>query len=194
MGLIYIARSKRSHKMYVGQTIYTLKDRLRSHFYRGQESFFTRALLKYGTDGFDFITIENVPNELLDSWERFFIKELSTLAPLGYNLTEGGNGCAGGHLTEEHRRNLSIANRGRKYPTEMLWIWSKAQKGKHLSEDHKRKISIALMGHPVSDNSNKAFAINCHYWLGRKGANSGKTFSQEARHNMSEAAKRRVKK
>ena len=55
-------------------------------------------------------------------------------------------------LTEEHRKKLSEALKGKKRSTETRKKISDALTGKKLSEEHKRKISLN----------------NSHYWLGKK--------------------------
>ena len=78
-------------------------------------------------------------HEALDSVEKFYIKELNTKVPNGYNLADGGGGVSGwqngkGHVpTEETRRKLSEAGKGNSNAL-----------GKKYSEDFRRKVSEAL--------------------------------------------------
>ena len=66
--------------------------------------------------------------EQMNSDEQYYIKLFKTLYPNGYNLTEGGEGCA---ACEETRKKISESN-----------------KGKTLSEEHRRKLSEAKKGRP----------------------------------------------
>ena len=53
-------------------------------------TFIKRAIDKYG-DGMKYEIIEdNIPHEQLDEREIYWVKELNSLAPNGYNLTTGG--------------------------------------------------------------------------------------------------------
>jgi len=88
-GIIYIATNLLNGKQYVGQTTRTLKERFKSHKYHKQNTPFTNAIHKYGIENFKQIYF-SCPIDELSFYERFLIKELNTLAPKGYNLTNGG--------------------------------------------------------------------------------------------------------
>jgi hypothetical protein len=60
------------------------------------------------------------------------------------NMTEGGDGFVGAILTDEHRRKLSIASKN--ISDETRKKISLANKGKKLSDEHKRKIGLASKG------------------------------------------------
>ena len=114
-GLIYIATSRASGKSYIGQTVMSFKGRIRAHVLqvkRGSKNsfLFGRAIAKHGIDDFVFTTIDGVPRGLLNEWEAFFIRELGTFAPAGYNLTTGGGQQS--TVSEETRRKIS-SHRGR---------------------------------------------------------------------------------
>jgi len=89
-GIIYKISSP-SGKVYVGQTVRSFKKRMQEH--RQETScctFIKRAIDKYGDEMKYEIVEENVPQEQLDEREIYWIKELNSLAPDGYNLTTGG--------------------------------------------------------------------------------------------------------
>ena len=89
-GIIYKISSP-SGKVYVGQTVRSFKKRMQEH--RQETScctFIKRAIDKYGDEMNYEIVEENVPQEQLDEREIYWIKELNSLAPDGYNLTTGG--------------------------------------------------------------------------------------------------------
>ena len=71
-----------------------------------------RAIQKYGADTFDveIIRYPGISDEALNAVEKWKIKQLQTLSPKGYNLTEGGEG---GKHSEETRQKLSEAQRKR---------------------------------------------------------------------------------
>lgn len=59
------------------------------------------------------------------------------------NMTDGGDGTSGAVFTEEHRKNMSKAQRGMKHSLERRKTNSDAQKGKKLTEEHKKKIGLS---------------------------------------------------
>jgi group I intron endonuclease len=85
-------------KIYVGQSI-DIKDRWYQHKYKatdpnelGYNSAIHQAFRKYGIDNFSFEIIEECAPEQLDDREIYWIKQLNSLAPNGYNILEGGQG------------------------------------------------------------------------------------------------------
>jgi len=90
-GIIYKITSP-SGKVYVGQTIQDFNIRIRDHKKDSSKcSAVKRAIDKYKDQMKYEIIEESVPQEQLDERETFWIKELNSLAPNGYNLTSGGN-------------------------------------------------------------------------------------------------------
>jgi len=159
VGIIYIARNKINGKCYVGQTHRTVHRRLNEH-YRDMRKYhaFDLAVRKYGLSEFDIITVNNVPSELLDQWESFFIQTLNTLAPHGYNLTTGGNG---GLRSEETKKKLSLiftgsTHKGRKVTPEQKLRQSQIMIGRHLTPEHIEKVRLATIGIPKSEKAKEA--------------------------------------
>jgi len=90
MGYIYKFESP-SGKVYVGQTVQKPEQRKNDHLKKSSNCVLLKhALAKY-KDEMKFSVIEEVENDKLDEKERFWIEELSCLAPNGYNLSSGGN-------------------------------------------------------------------------------------------------------
>jgi group I intron endonuclease len=89
-GIIYKITSP-SGKVYVGQTICSFKLRIRQHKRKSSTcTLLKRAISKYGDEMKYEIIEENIPHEQLDEREIYWIKELNSLAPSGYNCTTGG--------------------------------------------------------------------------------------------------------
>lgn len=91
MGYIYKITNLFNNKSYVGLTNRSNpKHRFWEHLKpsRVKVSALSSAIIKYGKENFKFEIIEET-NEL-EIREQFFIKELNTLSPNGYNLTTGG--------------------------------------------------------------------------------------------------------
>ena len=92
LGLIYMYKNKLNGMAYVGQTVCSFKNRLYGHLGGMGCPYIDRALHKYGKENFEFIIIEdNIPNELLNEKEIYYIKKYDTFNN-GYNLTLGGEG------------------------------------------------------------------------------------------------------
>lgn len=101
-GYIYCITNNINGKKYIGQTKTDIKTRWRGHKSdvtnpNAQKFAIHLAMKKYGIDNFIIQQIEKVEKpkskELsitLNDREQFYIKNYKTLAPNGYNLTEGG--------------------------------------------------------------------------------------------------------
>ncbi|MDE0681615.1 MAG: GIY-YIG nuclease family protein [Candidatus Poribacteria bacterium] len=105
---IYILTSP-SGKQYVGKDS-NLPRRVREHL-RGDTPecrLIHKAVQKYGRDAFsvEIIQYPGISHEALNAMERWKIRQLQTLVPAGYNLTEGGDGCK---QSEYARQSISKA-------------------------------------------------------------------------------------
>ena len=102
---IYILTSP-SGKQYVGRDS-NLPKRVKQHLNGNRSNcrLIYRAIQKYGGDAFSVETIgyPGISQEGLNAVERWWIQRLQTLAPSGYNLTEGGEG---GVVSEETRQKM----------------------------------------------------------------------------------------
>ena len=109
--IIYKATNKINGKSYIGQTIYDLKFRIRSHISEANRDNlpFHNALLKY-KNYFEWRILEvcNSKNEM-DEMEFHYIKQYNSIFPNGYNLTLGGEGNYGWIPNSENRENISLA-------------------------------------------------------------------------------------
>lgn len=155
--VIYVITNTVNGKQYVGQTRCGIMERWRKHWRRAESGkgacqAIAAAIMKYGNDAFTIdVVIElpgNATQSVIDEAEKQVIREMSTLSPNGYNLSEGGKGgrpseaaCArmsfarkGKKLSEEHRQKLSEAHRGRKRTSE-----SQIAAYKKLAEQRKGK-------------------------------------------------------
>ena len=109
-GVIYCIENLENGKKYIGQTTRDLVERFREHCGNSGTSVSPKlknAIKKYGKDCFivDEIWSSTECTQIeLDAREIEFIKEMGTLHPNGYNLTEGG---AGGRHSAETKKLLS---------------------------------------------------------------------------------------
>ena len=180
MGFIYLRTNKINGKKYVGQ-VTTKRFKTRQNNWKNLKQPYAgpainAARAKYGIEAFGFEILKECNNNELDYWEKYYIKELNTKAPYGYNLTDGGDGMSGyscpprteewkekqreAHkgkkLSEEHKKKISDANKGKKKPPvteETRKKMSESRKGekhwnyrKHLSDEHKNKIGKGNKG------------------------------------------------
>lgn len=93
-GFIYKYTSP-SGKIYIGQTVNTLKDRA-GNILNGKKykkcSTFWKAIQKYKFNNFLVEILEEIPISLLNDREIFYINNFNSLEPNGYNQTYGGDG------------------------------------------------------------------------------------------------------
>lgn len=96
-GFIYLIKHIASGKGYVGLTRRSLKQRFQGHIDVAKKRIrpdgtITHDIAKYGREAFSIELLEEVQSlELLSQREIFFIKELHTLSPNGYNQNRGGS-------------------------------------------------------------------------------------------------------
>lgn len=98
-GKIYIITNIINGKQYVGKTIRRVQTRYWEHTHRdiNKKDLLHQALCKYGIENFTIEILEKniFTLEELNLKECIWIKQKNTLAPNGYNLTEGGDGGNG---------------------------------------------------------------------------------------------------
>ena len=137
-GVIYKITCLVSGKIYVGQTRQRLNRRITEHkrdSSRGRPGI-DAAIAKYGWNGnFTVEVIETCSVEQLNDREIFWIAELKSKAPNGYNLTDGGDGGRGCSPSAETRAKISAKlkgkpahNKGVKHTAEARANMSAAQK------------------------------------------------------------------
>lgn len=175
LGRIYKVTCLINQKIYIGQTVATLAQRRTNHQCQAKrnkyKSHFHLALLSHGPNFFSWETIEeNIPHgKLLNDRETYYITLYDSVNPeKGYNLTLGGESgpvIPRGSLSEEHRRKIGDANRGRKYSdalkmkmrekskevAEKLKLEKKEHwnKGRRHSEEQNKKHAEWLTNHPT---------------------------------------------
>lgn len=93
-GLIYIITNSINDKVYIGQTIQSLKDRWYGHCRiacskNEADMHIKRAILKYGKENFTIKELEKCKIEELDEREIYYISLYNSFVK-GYNSTKGG--------------------------------------------------------------------------------------------------------
>lgn len=155
--IIYKTTNKINGKIYIGL------DSRNNPKYLGSGTYIKSAIKKYGKENFTKEILQecNSVNELKTA-EIYWIKQLNSKAPNGYNLTNGGDGCFGYKHTKETRQKLhniglgkQSSNKGKHHSLESKMKMSVSHIGKKQSVEHKNKISIALKGNRNKETSNK---------------------------------------
>lgn len=110
--IIYKIQNKINGKIYIGQTIKPLNQRISQHKSNSKnKSVIGNAIKKYGWDNFDAEIIDTATNiEELNRKEIYWIGYYKSLVPNGYNIEIGGKNAPNG---EDIRRKIAIANKGR---------------------------------------------------------------------------------
>ena len=198
MGVIYLRTNKINGKKYLGQAtnLKTRQNRWKCLSEKYAGVLINRARAKYGIEAFDFEILKECDDKELDFWEMYYIKELNTKAPNGYNLTDGGDGCKGYSPSEETKRKLSEKNKGKKRSEDFKKLISKIMKDKKHSEEAIRKTAEANRGKKRSNETRKKMSES---QKGKKRseetkmkiseARKGIIFSEETKRKMSEARK-----
>jgi group I intron endonuclease len=150
---VYIHTNKINGKQYIGQTCQSPEQRWKNGKGYHHNTYFTRAIQKYGWDNFNHEIIKNnLTKEEADVVEKALIKELNTLNPNGYNAKDGGSN---GVPSEETRRKLSESHKGHITSEDTKKKIGAASKGRKHSEEVKKKISEVNKGHKVTDETRK---------------------------------------
>lgn len=105
---IYLITSP-SGKQYVGQTMRGVNKRWKDHCNNKKDVIMVRAIKKYSPENFIITCLERTHNkEKANKLERFYIKELNTMTPKGYNMSPGGGGMVPGYvLSEKTKQKIS---------------------------------------------------------------------------------------
>lgn len=132
MGKIYCITTP-SHKRYIGQTINTVEERVRSHELYPECRAIHGAITKYGIDNCIIETLVECPDKLLDFYEINFIAYLGTLCPGGYNIRTGGSKGKHCEDSRERMRQSKLGEKNHNF-------------GKPRSDQCKHNISLAKSG------------------------------------------------
>ncbi|GJQ43892.1 MAG: hypothetical protein JETCAE03_33900 [Ignavibacteriaceae bacterium] len=147
---IYKTTNLINNKIYIG------KDTKNQRQYFGSGKLIKKAIKKYGIKNFKKEILEDNINEkkLLCEREKFWIKELNSFVPNGYNLTSGGDGGTtlgfkGKHHSKETKELISKLYKI-KFTQEMRNKLSQIAKKRMQNKETRKKISIALAGRKLS--------------------------------------------
>lgn len=177
---IYALVNKDNGKRYVGRTVDFHKREVTHFWLLRNNRHFNRHLQSAWNKGerFDFLILEECPDERCDEREIYWIDKLKTMET-GYNLCEGGGTTSGYHFPEDAKKKISEKQRGRKY-------------SKSTIERRKKTLRERLENDPVFAKTYKdrlrkaALDRNFGHW------NEGTHHTEEEKRNLSEKLKGRT--
>ena len=144
-GIVYLLIDGSNDDEYVGQTTKTFEERFNEHKCGNQ--YIDRVIRKRGVDMFATAILKVCySREELDYWERRLIKSRNTMAPNGYNLTEGGEGGSPCEETIEKIRD-SINAYYEEHP----------EARDRISEEQKRRFSDPVERRKAAERTRKVF-------------------------------------
>lgn len=146
-----------NHKIYIGRHYGKIEDK-----YSGSGLLLNKAYKKYGKNNFKKELIE-INNNLLENKnrEKFWIKELNSFQPNGYNINEGGDG--GDNITNNPNYDKICKN------------ISESVKRRNSDPEYRKKQSIKMIG-----ENNPMYGKNFQSWGLKKKSqeNKGKKLEQ----------------
>lgn len=154
---IYCFENKENGKKYIGKSI-NISKRVSTHISNlcknkdGCE-ILQNAWNKYGEEAFLIYVIEECPEEVISDREIFYIDKLKTKTPLGYNMTDGGEGLSGYKQSEETKEKRRIKWSGEKNPNFGKFGKDNHRFGTKLSSETRNKISKSLTGNKPSEET-----------------------------------------
>ena len=195
MAYIYKITNKINNKIYIGQTIKERpSDRFSQHRYSARHpeqdnsnSYLHKAMREYGVDNFIFEIIEEVPVEVLDERECFWISELNSLVPNGYNLTDGGEGTKG------YSRPQSIEERLKRQQSNKKFYEDNPEAIEQARERTKEFWQNEEYRQKVTEGVHKFYNEHPDLFSGKNNPFYGKTHTEESRAKIKEAAKLKKK-
>ena len=151
IGRIYKISNNFNTQAYIGQTWSTLVKRFKEHVRRAGAPKLHNSIAKHGPSNFkiELLWEEECTQAELDAKESYFIVEICTMSPNGYNLKEGGYG---GKLSDESRLKMSNSHMGKVHSIETrikMTISARGNTnsvGRVLSEETKRLIGEGNSG------------------------------------------------
>lgn len=186
---IYQIKNMINGHSYIGKTTKTIQSRFLKHCESSKRSnvVFAKAIQKYGKDKFQISLLEECSSlELLNEREKYWIKQLNP----EYNMTPGGDGgdtsssplyiqymknvrpvqisgnnnpFFGRTHSEETKKKISLANKGRKCSEEQKELYRKLFKGRipknldQLIENNKKRAKTYYL---IDKNGNELVVHN----------------------------------
>ena len=132
--IIYKITNTVNNKIYIGQTTQNIHKRWQSHTWNctltKTNMMISSAMAKYGIEKFIIEEIDTAETiDELNEKEIYYILNLNSLAPNGYNVSHGGKNFS---CNSETRKKLSDSHKGYKVKEETKKKLSEINKGKPI--------------------------------------------------------------
>jgi group I intron endonuclease len=133
-----------SGRIYIGQSVNINKRKRHYSYYdcKSQKKLYN-SLKKYTWEKHIFEIVEECDEILLNERERYYQELYNTTSNTNLNCKLTKTNSKSGKLSEETKLKISIANKGRKYSSEVLENIRKLRKTRICSEETKLKMSIS---------------------------------------------------
>ena len=201
---VYMHINKINGKMYIGWTSQVPENRWGLNgckYDKKHHPAFYYAIKKYGWDNFEHIIFQD---KLSENDAKLLEVELIALyktnisrcgdEAMGYNMTDGGDGCTGYQHTETSKQKMSESHIGMSVTEDVRKRISEKLTGKIVSEETRNKLSIATKESMTDDRKQYLREIN----LGRQHTQDakdkmrdckvGKPLSREHKQKLSECS------
>ena len=178
---VYCIRNKTNGKRYVGSASQTFKKRWNYHIYelRNQIHYnrhLQSAWNKYGEEAFEFIVLQRCHPDDCVTYEQVWLDRYKSAdSKYGYNLSPTAGSTLGVKFTDEVKARLSEWHTGKVLTEEHKKNIGEAGKGRKHTEEAKEKIRQGKLGKPMP----AGFGAKMSKLL------TGYKHSEEARRNMS---------
>lgn len=143
--ILYKITNSINGKVYVGQTVRTLEERIAEHK-RKSHTIIGKAIKKYGAENFTIELLKEASSiEELNDLEISWISQCNSLIPNGYNQCFGGDNTKGFHHRESSKQKMSESKKtaflgetnpffGKTHSDEQKAKWSRERKGRDMSK------------------------------------------------------------
>ena len=178
-GIYQIQSIIHPEREYIGSAV-NVRKRRHHHWYSLRKNIHENQRLqnhfnKYGEDDFLFSVLLECSKESLITNEQHFIN----LNKPYFNICLVAGSSLGCIQSDECKRKVSIANKGRKHTEESKRNMGDAGKGRVFSQEHRQNISKGLKGKPKSEKAKESMSR----------AAMGRTMSEESSRKKSVATK-----
>jgi group I intron endonuclease len=201
MASVYKITCSVTGKIYVGWTKQSTEKRWQRHLRLDKKCYLRNCISLYGADSF---RIEIIAADLsIDEAKRMEVALIRDLKlnicrypdGNGMNMTDGGEGTIGYVATDDHRKNLSIANMGKKRNPEICLKFSLAKQGEKNPSYRRPKTAKQIESAKtvfLRNNPHKPGKDSHRY--GKPSHMRGRKHTDEAKARMSAAQKGKKKK
>ena len=161
--LIYKITNNVNGKVYIGQTIRTLKERKWQHINmakNGHKNHLYNAMRKYGIENFSFRKIRSVDSiEELNRLEVYYITKFDSIKH-GYNMVDGGNNniMFVKEVREKHKRKMESSEVRKKISDSL----KQYRKENPFTELHRKRLSESAVGnHNFGSGDTRSIGCYC---------------------------------